>query len=67
MKRAAFRIWTWPVVLGALTASGLVTALVSDAWGDVWSWISLVVPLAVIVLFVRRRNAALPSCSQQTR
>lgn len=67
MKRAAFRIWTGPVVLGALTASGLVTALVSDAWGDVWSWISLCVPPAVIALFVRRRKPAIPSCSQQTR
>lgn len=67
MNGAAFRIWAWPAVLGALTASGLVSALLSDAWGDLWSWISLGVPVAVIALFVRRRNAATPSCSQQTR
>ena len=67
MIGAAFRIWAWPVALGTLTASGLVTALVSDAWGDFWSWISLFVPVAVIALFVWRRNAATPSCSQQTR
>lgn len=67
MKRAALRIWAWPAALGALTASGLVSALLSDAWGDFWSWISLGVPVAVIALFVRRRNPVTPSCSQQTR
>ena len=67
MNGVAFRIWAWPTALGALTASGLVTALVSDSWGDIWSWVSLCVPVAVIALFVRRRQSATPSCSQQTR
>ena len=42
------RMWTAPVVLSLLTASGLVSALVSDDWGDVWSWFGLGVPMAVI-------------------
>lgn len=45
----AFRLWAWPVVLGVLTATALVAALVSDAWGDVWSWFGLGVPVAVMV------------------
>jgi hypothetical protein len=40
-------VWRLPVALGALTASGLLSALVSDGIGDVWSWIALAVPLAV--------------------
>jgi hypothetical protein len=41
-------MWTAPTILGVLTVSGLVTALVSDGWGDVWSWIGLGVPVAVM-------------------
>jgi hypothetical protein len=41
------RTWGWPAALGLLTASGLITALVSDSWGDAWSWFALGFPLAV--------------------
>ena len=44
-------IWAWPLGLGVLTASGLVSGLVSDHWGDIWSWIGLGVPVAVMSLF----------------
>ena len=57
MSRA--RTWTAPFVLGVLTASGLVSALVSDDWGDVWSWIGLGVPMGVIAWYAlvpRRRR-----------
>lgn len=52
------RLWGWPIALGMLTASGLVSALVSEGWGDVWSWVALGVPVAVMVWFglVRRRG-----------
>jgi hypothetical protein len=43
-----------PLVLGVLTASGLLSALVSDGLGDVWSWIALAAPLAVAVYCMRR-------------
>ncbi len=42
------RLWTWPIALGLLSTSGLLSALVSDAWGDAWSWVGLGVPVAVI-------------------
>jgi hypothetical protein len=43
------RVWAWPVALGALTTTGLVSALVSDSWGDAWSWFALGVPVVVAV------------------
>jgi hypothetical protein len=50
------RLWGWPIVLGLLSATGLVTALVSEGWGDVWSWIALGVPVLVMAWFGWRRR-----------
>ncbi len=50
------RLWGWPLLLGLLTASGLFTALVSDHWGDVWSWVALGIPVAVMAWFGWRRT-----------
>ncbi len=49
------RVWGWPVALGLLSATGLVSALVSDGWGDTWSWLALGVPLLVVARCVLRR------------
>jgi hypothetical protein len=49
--------WRAPIALGVLTASGLLSALLSDGVGDVWSWISLVTPLAVAAYCIHRRAA----------
>ncbi|WP_092949801.1 hypothetical protein [Roseateles sp. YR242] len=57
------RLWAWPLLLGLLSASGLLTALVSDHWGDVWSWFGLGVPVAVMAWYGWRRAPA----SQQSR
>jgi len=43
------------VALGLLSATGLVSALVSDGWGDTWSWLALGVPLLVVARCVLRR------------
>ena len=51
-------IWAWPLVLGMLMASGLVSALVSDQWGDVWSWIGLGVPVAVMSVYALKGERA---------
>lgn len=48
MSKDVRRVWAWPLVLGALLASGLLSALVSDGWGDAWSWLALGLPLAVM-------------------
>lgn len=47
----AWRLWGWPLALGGLTASGLLSALVSEAGGDAWSWFALGVPVAVMAWF----------------
>lgn len=52
------RLWTWPIALGVLSLSGLLSALVSDDWGDVWSWIALGVPVAVMAWYAWRPQAA---------
>ena len=52
MRGAFWRMWGWPLVLGLLSASGLASALVSDGGaGDVWSWIGLGIPVAVMAWF----------------
>ncbi len=57
-RRAEFRtMWAWPIAMGLLSALGLVTALVSDGWGDWLSWIALGIPVVVMLWFgwLRRR------------
>jgi len=51
-------LWRWPLVLGLLTASGLLSGLVSDGWGDVWAWVGLGVPVAVMLWFGLGRRGA---------
>lgn len=41
-------LWGWPIMMGVLTTTGLLTALVSDTWGDWWSWVALGIPVAVM-------------------
>lgn len=60
------RLWGWPIALGVLSASGLLSALVSDAAGDWWAWFALAVPLGVIARgCVRRASPSSPSISPQ--
>jgi hypothetical protein len=54
------RVWGWPLALGLLSASGLLSALVSDAWGDAWSWIGLGVPVAAMAWFAWRPRPSTP-------
>ncbi len=50
-KGPFLRLWGWPLGTALLTATGLVSGLVSDGWGDVWSWFGLGIPAGVIVWF----------------
>lgn len=47
--------WRAPIVLGVLTASGLLSALASDGMGDVWAWITLAAPLVLALHCIWRR------------
>ena len=44
----ASRVWRAPMGLAALSAVGLVAALLSDGPGDVLAWLTLAAPVAVV-------------------
>ncbi|HEY8361216.1 MAG TPA: hypothetical protein VIL30_27495 [Ramlibacter sp.] len=67
MTSPFLRLWAWPIVLGVLSGTGLVTALVSDAWGDWWSWLSLGIPVAAMAWLGLRRAPDSPSPGKQQR
>lgn len=51
-------VWRWPLVLGVLSAIGLVTALFSDgSWGDTLANVCLAIPVAVGLWFGWLRRA----------
>ncbi|WP_348683590.1 hypothetical protein [Acidovorax soli] len=62
MKKSSFlAMWGWPLALAVLSASGLASALVSDTWGDWWSWLGLGLPVAVMGWHAWPRSRALPA------
>ena len=57
-------LWGGPIAMALLSATGLATALVSDTWGDWWSWVGLGVPVAVMGWCSRPRAATrTPTCT----
>lgn len=44
-------VWTWPLVLGALTLVGLLAALLGDGAWDAVSWLALGAPVAAALGF----------------
>lgn len=62
MNGTFMRIWGWPLVIGTIVTSGLFSALLSDGWGDAWSWLALGLPVAVSAWrLAPRRRRRLPS------
>jgi hypothetical protein len=51
-------VFRGPIVLALLSAVGLGAALVGDGWLDVLSWITLSVPLLVILWAFRRGSSS---------
>lgn len=41
------RVWLMPAAVGAVSAIGLITALISEGAGDLVGWLALGVPVAV--------------------
>ncbi|TRX74662.1 hypothetical protein [Pseudomonas mangiferae] len=50
MKRGAWMIFRWPLLLALLGGIGLVSALVGDGFFDLLAWLGLGVPLALIAV-----------------
>lgn len=46
------RMWGKPILLGILSITGLVAALVGDGIWDVYSWIALGVPVYYMVKYL---------------
>jgi hypothetical protein len=51
MPRSALQVFAVPTVLGALSAIGLIAALLGDNVWDVVSWLSLGVPCLAIAWY----------------
>jgi hypothetical protein len=51
MQRSALQVFAVPIVLGVLSAVGLVAALLGDSVWDVVSWLTLGVPCIVMAWF----------------
>ncbi len=52
------KVWFWPIVIGLLSAVGLLSGLLYDGLGDVVSWLALLVPVALAVWYGWVRNNA---------
>lgn len=52
------RLWRVPVVLGVLTAAGLVAALLADGGVDVLSALALAAPLVTAAWCIGRRGGS---------
>jgi hypothetical protein len=53
------KVWFWPIVVGVLSAIGLLSGLLYDGLGDAVSWLALLVPVALSVWYGWvRKNAA---------
>jgi hypothetical protein len=60
-RRTFWQIFAAPVVVGALSAVGLVAALVGDGWWDGLSWLALALPVLLYLFFIVRRKRIGPS------
>lgn len=52
--RTPWEIFGWPLIVGVLSAAGLLAALVGDGLWDVVSWATLLPPIALCGFFIRR-------------
>ena len=47
-RQTVGHIFRWPLLLGVLTAIGLISALFGDGGWDALSWTVMAIPLAVL-------------------
>lgn len=51
------RIWPVPILLGVISAIGLIAALLSEGLGDYLGWLTLAIPVAVVLWYAPRRKS----------
>lgn len=51
------KLWGMPIVLGVLSITGLIAALVGDGIWDVLSWIALAIPVIVMIKYYFKPSA----------
>ena len=62
------RVWLMPVFIGLASAAGLVTALLDDGVGEVFSWIALGLPVVLSFWYLAGLNLArIPGRSGQPK
>jgi hypothetical protein len=54
MKNNFWKVWGTPLLIGILSAFGLISALAGDNVWDALSWLTLGVPVVVTGWFLRR-------------
>ncbi|WP_263140244.1 hypothetical protein [Pseudomonas sp. RIT-PI-AD] len=47
-RRGLWRIFRWPLLLAVLISLGLVAGLMGDGFADLFAWLALGAPLALI-------------------
>lgn len=61
MRRSLWMIFRKPLLLALLSFLGLFSALIGDEFYDVFSWLSLGVPLLLVgVVWIRMRRVNQP-------
>jgi hypothetical protein len=55
-KQLSWHVWRWPIMISAVSAFGLVSALVGDGWADVLAWVGLGAPVFIAVFFTLWRR-----------
>ena len=55
-RQTLLQIFAWPLVIGALSTIGLVSALVGDDIWDAVSWLTLLIPIVLYGFFTARRR-----------
>jgi hypothetical protein len=63
---SARQIWGAPIVIGVVSAVGLISALLGDGGWDVLSWFALGAPVTVIIWYVyASRSLASPKIGKR--
>ena len=55
-RQTNVQVWVMPIIIGLLSTIGLIAALLADGYADILSWLSLSIPVYVILWFWLRKK-----------